>query len=129
MKRFDPRIVFGLLLIVGGVLALAQTMGLLEQRLGYFLGRTFPCCGADLSFPAFWWTLVGGISWLYPCCARRVDPASRLAWGFWRRDFPWRHRPFILVCIFHQPQRALVGADPRWCVDRAGRDDRCRSTV
>ena len=31
MKRFDPAIVFGFLLIVGGVLALAQTMGILEN--------------------------------------------------------------------------------------------------
>ena len=76
MKRFDPRIVFGFLLIVGGVLALAQTMGLLDQRLGYFLGRTIPCRGADLSLPAFWRTLVGGISWFYTCSTGRVDIAS-----------------------------------------------------
>ena len=59
MKRFDPRIVFGFLLIVGGGLALAQTMGLLSNASDIFWGGHVPCGGTDLSLPAFWRTLVG----------------------------------------------------------------------
>ena len=38
MKKFDPRIVFGFLLVVGGGLALAQQMGYLENASQLFWG-------------------------------------------------------------------------------------------
>lgn len=41
MKRLDPRIVFGFLLLVGGILALAQRMGYLENAPAIFWGGLF----------------------------------------------------------------------------------------
>ena len=41
MKRFDPRIVLGILLIAGGGLALAQTMGFLENATKFFWDGVF----------------------------------------------------------------------------------------
>lgn len=45
MKRFDSRIFLGILLIVGGVLALAQTMGFLQNVSDYFWGMVFVLAG------------------------------------------------------------------------------------
>lgn len=45
MKRFDPRIVIGFLLIIGGGLALAQTMGYLQNVTGLFWGGIFLAAG------------------------------------------------------------------------------------
>lgn len=58
MKRFDPRIVLGLLLIVGGGLALAQTMGYLENASNLFWGGAFLLAGL-----AFLSLLLGGNWW------------------------------------------------------------------
>ena len=68
MKRFDPRIVFGILLIFGGGLALAQSFGYLENVSQYFWGGAFVLGGLMFlslllgdnwwaAFPAF--TLLG----------------------------------------------------------------------
>lgn len=59
MKRFDPRIMLGLLLIMGGGLALAQTMGLLENASKYFWGGAFLLAGLGffvLLFGGHWWS-------------------------------------------------------------------------
>ena len=45
MKRFDPRIVFGFLLLTGGVLALMQTMGYLRNAPDIFWGGLFLAAG------------------------------------------------------------------------------------
>jgi hypothetical protein len=58
MKRFDPRIVFGLLLIVGGLLALAQSMGFLENASNVFWGGIFIALGLGFLF-----LLAGGNWW------------------------------------------------------------------
>jgi len=63
MKRFDARIVFGLLLIVGGVLALAQTMGLLSNVSDIFWGGLFLTAGLiflSLLFGGHWWAAFPG---------------------------------------------------------------------
>jgi len=65
MKRFDPRIVFGLLLIVGGALALAQTMGLLNNISGIFWGGIFLAAGLTflvLLFGGHWWAAFPGFT-------------------------------------------------------------------
>ncbi|MBI5954694.1 MAG: hypothetical protein HY865_23805 [Chloroflexi bacterium] len=65
MKRFDPRIIFGLLLIAGGGLALAQTMGLLENASDIFWGGAFLVAGlAFLSLLAggHWWASFPGFT-------------------------------------------------------------------
>ncbi|MBI3162487.1 MAG: hypothetical protein HYZ23_08250 [Chloroflexi bacterium] len=58
MKRFDPRIVFGFLLLVGGGLALAQAMGYLENVSGVFWGGLFLAIGL-----VFFTLLPGGHWW------------------------------------------------------------------
>ena len=63
MKRFDPRIVFGFLLIVGGALALAQTMGLLTNVSNIFWGGLFLAAGLiflSLLIGGHWWAAFPG---------------------------------------------------------------------
>ncbi len=65
MKRFDPRIVFGFLLLVGGVLALAQTMGYLENTSDIFWGGLFLAVGLvflTLLFGGHWWSAFPGFT-------------------------------------------------------------------
>ena len=63
MKRFDPRIVFGLLLLAGGGLALAQQMGYLEDATDIFWGAVFLAAGLSflsLLFGGHWWASFPG---------------------------------------------------------------------
>ncbi len=65
MKRFDPRIIFGILLIAGGGLALAQTMGLLENASDIFWGGAFLAAGLvflSLLFGGHWWASFPGFT-------------------------------------------------------------------
>jgi hypothetical protein len=67
MKRFDPQIVFGLLLLTGGVLALLQTMGYLKDASDVFWGGIFIAIG--LAFLALllgghWWGVFPGFTML-----------------------------------------------------------------
>lgn len=66
MKRFDPRIVIGLLLIAGGGLALAQTMGYLENASNYFWGGAFLIAGLAFLSLLFsgnnWWAAIPGFT-------------------------------------------------------------------
>jgi hypothetical protein len=65
MKRFDPRIIFGLLLIAGGGLALAQTMGLLDNASDIFWGGAFLAAGLiflTLLFGGYWWSAFPGFT-------------------------------------------------------------------
>jgi hypothetical protein len=63
MKRFDPRIVFGLLLLVGGSLALLQTMGYLKNVSDIFWGGMFVAVGLIfliLVLGGHWWGVFPG---------------------------------------------------------------------
>lgn len=65
MKRFDSRIVIGLLLIVSGGLTLAQAMGYLENATGYFWGSVFLIGGLaflSLLFSGNWWAAFPGFT-------------------------------------------------------------------
>jgi hypothetical protein len=67
MKRFDPQIVFGLLLLTGGILALLQTMGYLKDASDVFWGGIFIAIG--LAFLALllgghWWGVFPGFTML-----------------------------------------------------------------
>ena len=65
MKRFDPRIVFGFLLIVGGGLALAQTMGFLRNASDIFWGGMFLSAGLiflSLLPGGHWWSAFPGFT-------------------------------------------------------------------
>jgi hypothetical protein len=59
MKRFDPRIIFGVLLLAGGGLALAQQMGYLKNATDIFWGGLFLAVGLVffvLLFGGHWWS-------------------------------------------------------------------------
>ena len=65
MKRFDPGIVFGVLLLVGGGLALAQALGYLNNASGYFWGGLFLAAGLaflTLLFGGHWWSAFPGFT-------------------------------------------------------------------
>lgn len=65
MKRFDPRIIIGLLLLAGGGLALAQTLGYLENASDYFWGGAFLIGGLaflSLLFTGNWWAAFPGFT-------------------------------------------------------------------
>jgi len=63
MKRFDPRIIFGFLLLFGGVLALMQALGYLKNATNIFWGGTFIAIGLvflTLLFSGNWWSAFPG---------------------------------------------------------------------
>ncbi len=65
MKRFDPRIIFGSLLLIGGGLALLQAMGYLEDVSDIFLGSIFAGVGLlflSLLFSGHWWSVFPGFT-------------------------------------------------------------------
>lgn len=65
MKRFDARIIFGLMLILGGGLALAQAMGFLQNATGLFWGGVFLVVGLGFLFVMFtghWWAAFPGFT-------------------------------------------------------------------
>ena len=65
MKRFDPRIVFGFLLLVGGGLALAQALGYLKDASDIFWGGLFLAVGLiflTLLFGGHWWGAFPGFT-------------------------------------------------------------------
>ncbi len=96
MKRFDPRIVFGLLLLAGGGLALAQRMGYLNNTSDIFWGAVFLAAGfsfLSLLLGGHWWasfpgfTLVGlGAVILLPNSMGEIGGAiflGGIALSFW----------------------------------------------
>jgi hypothetical protein len=65
MKRFDPQIVFGLLLLTGGALALLQTMGYLKNASDVFWGGMFITIGLlflSLLVGGHWWGVFPGFT-------------------------------------------------------------------
>jgi hypothetical protein len=78
LKRLDARVVFGILLVAGGVLALAQTMGYLENARDTFFGAIFLLGG--LAFLSLlpggnWWAVFPGAA-LFGIGATILLPAS-----------------------------------------------------
>lgn len=67
IKRFDPQIIFGALLLTGGALALLQTMGYLKNASDVFLGGIFIAAGLlflSLLFGGHWWSVFPGFTLL-----------------------------------------------------------------
>lgn len=67
MKRFDPQIVFGLLLLTAGALALLQTMGYLKDASDVFWGGMFIALGLlflSLLVGGHWWSVFPGFTLL-----------------------------------------------------------------
>jgi hypothetical protein len=78
MKRFDPRIVLGILLITGGGLALVQSMGYLENATKYFWGGAFLIGGLAFLFMLKgenWWAAFPGFI-LFALGVTRLLPDS-----------------------------------------------------
>lgn len=67
MKRFDPQIWFGLLLLTGGALALLQAMGYLKDASDLFWGGMFIALGLlflSLLIGGHWWSVFPGFTLL-----------------------------------------------------------------
>ena len=67
MRRFDPGIVFGSLLLMGGVLALLQAMGYLRDAGDIFWGAIFMVLGLlflSLLLGGHWWSAFPGFTLL-----------------------------------------------------------------
>jgi hypothetical protein len=65
MKRFDPRIVLGAALLLGGGLLLAQTLGYLKNASDVFWGSVFLIGGVaflTLLFGGHWWAAFPGFT-------------------------------------------------------------------
>jgi hypothetical protein len=65
MKRIDLRIVFGIMLLSGGVLALMQALGYLENASKIFWGGVFLAAGLvflSLLFGGHWWSAIPGFT-------------------------------------------------------------------
>lgn len=69
MRRFDPRLIFGLLLVFGGVLALLGTMGILNNVGGIFWGVIWGAVGLFFLYllvngPSNWWAAFPAFTFL-----------------------------------------------------------------
>jgi hypothetical protein len=67
MKRFDPRIIFGSLLLIGGGLALLQAMGYLRDASDIFWGSIFVLLGLlflSMLLGGHWWSVFPGFTLL-----------------------------------------------------------------
>ena len=65
MKRLDPRVVLGAILLLGGGLLLAQTMGYLKDASDVFWGSIFLLAGVaflSLLFGGNWWAVFPGFT-------------------------------------------------------------------
>lgn len=65
LKRFDPRIVLGAVLLLGGGLLLAQTLGYLKNATDVFWGSVFLVAGVaflTLLFGGHWWATFPGFT-------------------------------------------------------------------
>lgn len=65
MKRIDLRIIFGIMLILGGALALMETMGYLKNASDIFWGGVFIVAGLlflSLLFGGHWWSAFPGFT-------------------------------------------------------------------
>lgn len=67
MKRFDPRIVFGVVLLLAGGLLLMQALGVLQEANNWFWGALFLLAGGafmSLLFSGYWWAVFPGMTLL-----------------------------------------------------------------
>lgn len=67
LRRFDPRIVLGIVLLLGGALLLMQTLGLLQNATDWFWGALFIVAGLaflSLLMGGNWWAVFPGMTLL-----------------------------------------------------------------
>jgi len=113
MKRIDVRLVVGVFLVLVGVLAFLQTMGVVGNAMGLFWALVFAAAGAVFVYVFFtdraqWWPIIPGftllglglliaLSLLFPYWGGEVGGAiflasiglAFLAIYYLRRDFWW----------------------------------------
>lgn len=92
MQRFDVRIVFGILLILSGVLFLAQTLGLLPANLGWVWTIVFGVAGASFMYVFLrerfrWWAVIPGLGLLGLALLTALALAAPTMAGSWGAAF------------------------------------------
>ena len=76
MKRIDPRLLVGLLLIVGGILSLLDVQGIISDAGGIFWGLVFGAGAAAFLYllvndrASNWWAAFPGFTLLVACVVR-----------------------------------------------------------
>lgn len=89
MRRIDFRVVWGVLLLIGGVMALLQNFGFLGNALAYVWGFVLGAAGLSFLFAfltnrAQWWALIPGLTLSSIAALILVDqvmPTAADAWG------------------------------------------------
>jgi hypothetical protein len=70
MRRFDPRLIFGVLLVFGGLLSLLDVMGIISNAGGIFWGLLWGAAGIFFLYLLFndrtlnWWAAFPGFTFL-----------------------------------------------------------------
>ncbi|HET9590527.1 MAG TPA: hypothetical protein VFO91_17200 [Anaerolineales bacterium] len=85
MRRFDPRLLLGVLLVLGGLLSLLDAMGIISNAGGIFWGLIFAAGGAVflyilLTDPNNWWAAFPAFT-LFGLAASSFLPDSLDAYG------------------------------------------------
>lgn len=137
MKRFDPRIIIGMLLILAGLLGFLQAFGFLQDASDLFWGIVFLAAGSVFLFyfasgfaSGGWWAafpgfvLAGlGVLTLLPDSLNDIGGAiflGAIGLSFWAvyltgRDRWWAIIPggvlFTLAVVSALPERLFGGAD------------------
>jgi hypothetical protein len=89
MRRFDFRVLWGVLLLIGGVVALLQNFGYLGNALAYIWGFVLGAAGLSFIFTfltnrVHWWALIPGLtlsSIAFLILLEQIVPAAAGAWG------------------------------------------------
>src|SRR6266545_3254806 len=112
MRRIDPRLLIGLLLVVGGVLSLLDVQGVISNAGGIFWGLIFAAGGAVFLYilfndPSNWWaafpgfTLLGlAISSFLPESLHAYEGLaffSGISFAFWWVYFTDRQRWWAII--------------------------------
>lgn len=112
MRRIDPRLLIGILLVVGGVLSLLDVMGVISNAGGIFWGLVFGVGGLAFLYllftdPSSWWaafpgfTLVGlAISSILPDSLEAYDGLvffAGISLAFWWVYFTDRYRWWAVI--------------------------------
>ena len=112
MRRIDPRLVVGSLLILGGLLTLLDNMGIVRNAGGMFWGIVLGLAGLAFLYVYIsntfnWWALIPAFA-LFGMAASNFLPASLKAWdgltflgglglAFWMIYFTGRERWWAII--------------------------------
>lgn len=112
MRRIDPRLVIGALLILGGLLSLLDNFGIIQNAGNIFWGILFGLGGLIFLYvyatnPGSWWALIPAFA-LLGIAVSNILPASLRAWdglaflgglglSFWLIYFTGRERWWAII--------------------------------